>query len=275
MPTVKANKNLHKNTSPHAIKAIILAAGMGKRMQSMTKDLPKCLAIHFNGKTLLDIQLETLQSCGIQPTAIVRGYMANKINLPNIEYFENDDYADNNIMESLFYAKDALNGHVLVSYSDIWFDAHVVNRLCQSEKDITIAIDTDWKKSYEDRRDHPISEAESVVFDEHHNLRKIGKIAMQETVNAEFIGMMKLTPKGCGLLTQHYLSAKKTFSGKSFQNSPLFHQAYLTDLLQEMVDQGVSIYCQNVGNRWREIDTVEDFKKCSQLFGRQKNGPTL
>ena len=194
-----------------SLKAIILAAGAGKRLRAITRDLPKCMAIHFTGKTLLEIQLETLRSCGVRSIAIVRGYMSHKINFPNIEYFENKDYANNNIMESLFYAREALHGDVLVSYSDIWFDAEVVKKLCRKNHDITLAVDTDWKTTYAGRKNHPLSEAECVVFDQHQSLQKIGKIAAQEAVAGEFIGMMKLTPNGCELLTQHYLAAKKTY----------------------------------------------------------------
>lgn len=257
------------------LRAIILAAGMGKRMKNMTRDLPKCLAIQVKGKSLLNIQLETFRACGIQDMALVRGYMAEKINLPNIEYFENRDYRNNNIMESLFYARAALTGNVIVSYSDIWFESDVVKKLCKRTEDIVIAIDTDWKTSYVGRTEHPVSEAESVVCDEGSHLLKIGKIADPGNVTGEFIGMMKLTETGCTLLKEHYDRAKQTYAGRPFQRAETFRNAYLTDLLQEMVDQGVPIHCENIGNKWREIDTLEDFKNVVNFLGGNPNEPTL
>ena len=55
------------------MKAIILAAGKGKRMGFKTNNKPKCL-VRFNGKPIIDYILETLNICGIDDIIIVNGY---------------------------------------------------------------------------------------------------------------------------------------------------------------------------------------------------------
>ena len=252
------------------MKTIIVAAGRGSRMRYMTDALPKCMAVVLRGKTLLETQLETLRACGIVEIALVRGYQAEKINLSGIRYYENRDYRNNNILESLFCAEPELDGDTLFSYSDIWYEADVVKRLCESRHDIAIGVDIDWKDGYVGRNEHPINEAENVVFDSGHNVIKIGKIGAEgKDVDGEFIGMMKLTRYGCETLKQHYHKAKKLFEGKPFQRASVFKKAYLTDLLQDMADQGVAIHCEIVGHAWKEIDTVEDFKNAVERFEKK------
>jgi len=83
-------------------------------------------ALVFGGKTLLQTQIDTLRSCGITDISVVRGYRGDKICYPGIKYYENPDYEDNNILESIMKAKDELSGDVIVSYADIWYEADVL-----------------------------------------------------------------------------------------------------------------------------------------------------
>ena len=251
-------------------KAIILAAGMGTRLRPMTQDLPKCMAIVLNGKTLLETQMETLQSCGIREIAVVRGYKAEKIIPPGIRYHSNPQYQTTNILHSLFAAEQELDGEVLVSYSDIWYEEAVVKRLLRCEKEIALGVDIDWKEYYLGRKEHPIEEAENVIFNSSNEVLKIGKIgAGKEEVHGEFIGMMKLTRRGCEILKRHYHQAKQLYDGKPFQRAQSFRQAYLTDLLQEMADLGVPVHCEIIGSGWKEIDTIEDFRKARAVFDKR------
>ena len=249
------------------MKAVILAAGMGKRMKHMTQELPKCLAIVLNGVTLLDTQLKALHAAGIRDISVVRGFCGDKIDVPGLKYYQNDAYENNNILESLFYAEKELDGDVVVSYSDIWYESDVVKRLCRCQKDVAIGVDIDWKDYYLGRKDHPITEAENVIFDSDNRVVKIGKIAAdREEVHGEFIGMMKLTRRGCEILKKHYHRAKQLYDGKAFQRAGVFQKAYLTDLLQDMADLGVPIHCEIIGSAWKEIDTIEDFEKAENAL---------
>ena len=55
------------------MKAIIIAAGRGKRMKGLTDNIPKCL-LKFNKKTLLETQLENFRNGGINDISVVVGY---------------------------------------------------------------------------------------------------------------------------------------------------------------------------------------------------------
>ncbi|MAV88156.1 MAG: hypothetical protein CMM67_07910 [Rhodospirillaceae bacterium] len=258
--------NIGENIVASNTSAIIIAAGLGSRMKSHTEDKPKCL-LEFGGKTLLERQLDVFRSEGIENISLVRGYKKEKINYEGITYFENDDYKENNILNSLFYGEEAIKGHVIVSYSDILFDRSVVARLLNSSYDISIVVDIDWRGYYVGRKDHPIEEAENVIFDADNSVLQIGKILTNKNdVHGEFIGMLGLSPRGAEIFKRHFHRAKEQYWDKPFKRAEKFQKAYITDMIQEMVDLGVPIHCVIIERGWKEIDTVEDYEKALQEF---------
>ena len=258
---VSINKN--------ATKVLIIAAGLGSRLKKHTENLPKCM-LDFGGKTLLERQLDAYRKCGIKDISLIRGYKKEKINYKGLKYFENTDYRNNNILNSIFYAEKVINGNIIISYSDILFEPIVVKRTLESDHDISVVVDIDWRGYYVGRKDHPITEAENVIFNSNNEVEKIGKINTdKEEVHGEFIGMIKLTNRGAKIFKQHYHRLKKIYWNKSFQRAKTFQKAYLTDMIQELVDIGVKVHCIIIESGWKEIDTVEDYKKALLGFKRK------
>lgn len=251
---------LKKMITSKNYKAIIIAAGLGSRLGNLTKEIPKCM-LELNGKNLLQRQLDAFSINGIKDVSVIRGYLKEKINLTGIKYYENNDFKNNNILNSLFYAEKELNGNVIVSYSDIIFSPKIVERLLEANADISIVVDVDWRGSYTNRKDHPIEEAENVIFDANHSVVDIGKIMTNRgDVHGEFIGMMKFTPKGAEIFKRHFHRAKQLFWNKPFQKAKKFQNAYVTDILKDMADLGVPIHSVIIEQGWKEIDTIEDYK---------------
>ena len=242
-------------------KSLIVAAGLGSRLKDHTENTPKCM-LDFGGKTLLQRQLSSYKKCGIDDISLVRGYKKNKIDYKDIKYFDNDDFKNNNILNSIFYAEEEINGNIIISYSDILFEPFVVQRALDSDHDISVVVDIDWRDYYIDRKEHPLTEAENVIFNSNNEVVKIGKIASEkEEVHGEFIGMIKLNHRGCEIFKQNFHRVKKFFWNKPFQRAKVFQKAYLTDMIQELVDIGVKVHCVIIERGWKEIDTVEDYKK--------------
>ena len=52
----------------------------------------------------------------------------------------------------------------------------MVQRTLDSDHDISVTVDIDWRGYYVGRKDHPISEAENVIFNSNNEVQKIGKI---------------------------------------------------------------------------------------------------
>ncbi len=250
------------------IKAIITAAGLGSRLKGYTEELPKCM-LKVGERTILQRQINTFKQNGVDDVHIVRGYKKEMINYPDIHYHDNDDYKSTNVLGSLLCAKDALEGDVLISYSDILFANHVVERVLQSQHDISVVVDIDWRETYKGRSEHPPSEAENVIFDANNQVVKIGQVIANEMdVHGEFIGMLKLSPRGCEIFKLHYDRAQALFLGKPFQRAKTFEKAYVADLLQDMIDLGVPVHCIIIERGWKEIDTEQDYENALEEFQR-------
>jgi len=261
----KIENSLNKNNN----KALIIAAGLGSRLKKHTENLPKCM-LDFGGKTLLQRQLDSYKKCGIKDISLIKGYKKEKINYKGIKYFENTDYKNNNILNSIFYAEKVINGNIIISYSDILFDSSVVERTLDTDHDISVVVDIDWRGYYVGRKEHPISEAENVIFNSNNEVEKIGKINTgKEEVHGEFIGMIKLSNRGTEIFKEHFHRLKKIYWNKPFQRAKIFQKAYLTDFIQELVDIGIKVHCVIIESGWKEIDTVEDYKKALIGFNKK------
>jgi len=254
-------EKIEKSINENKTKCLIVAAGLGSRLKGHTEHSPKCM-LDFGGKTLLQRQLSSYKNNGIEDISLIRGYKKNKIIYKGIKYFDNKDYKNNNILNSIFYGEDVINGNVIISYSDILFEPFVVKRAMETDHDISVIVDVDWRDYYIGRKDHPLSEAENVIFNSNNEVIKIGKISSdKEEVHGEFIGMIKLNHRGCEILKQNFHRVKKLYWNKPFQRAKIFQKAYLTDMIQELVDIGIKVHCVIIERGWKEIDTVEDYKK--------------
>jgi len=247
------------------LKAIIIAAGMSSRLMELTDDKPKCM-IEINGKTILQRQIEIFHQCGITDITIVRGYKKEKINYTGVKYVYNVNYRRNNILESLMYAESEMNDEFICSYSDILFDKSVLEKLLKSKEDFSMVVDTDWIKNYENRFQHPIEEAEKIVV-EKERVTKIGKNVNANEAYGEFIGLAKFSKKGAEILKREYVQVKKHFGQNSpFHESLTLEKAYLTDMIQELVDKGHNISNVDIKDGWMELDTQEVFKKAEGRY---------
>ena len=260
---------IENSISKKKTKALIIAAGLGSRLKDHTENLPKCM-LDFGGQTLLQRQLNAYKKNEINDISLIRGYKKEKINYKGIKYFENKDFKNNNILNSIFYAEKIINGNIIISYSDILFEPSVVERLQKSDHDISVVVDIDWRGYYVGRKDHPISEAENVIFNSNNEVEKIGKINTgNEEVHGEFIGMIKLTSRGTEIFKHHFHRLKKIYWNKPFQRAKVFQKAYLTDFIQELVDIGIKVHCVIIESGWKEIDTVEDYQKALIGFNKK------
>jgi len=253
------------------MKAIIIAAGPSTRLRPFTDYKPKCL-LEIEGKTILDRTLEAFYSCGINDIVIIRGYQKETINLPNIRYYDNDDYYNNNILESLFYAEKEMDDEFFFTYSDILYSKEVVQKLLDSPYDFTLVVDTAWRKRYKGRTKHPTDEAELVLVKDG-KITHLSKFFNPDVAYGEFIGLGKISKKGAEIFTRNYNRAKynKTckFEGR-FHDATTIQKAYLTDMLEELIVRGYSIYSVDIKEGWVELDTDQDLEYAKQLIREGK-----
>ena len=248
--------------------AVVIAAGLGSRLLPLTVEMPKCM-LPVRDKPLLHWALQTFRDVGVTRSVVIGGYKAERLEIPqDATLVMNHAFARNNVLHSFAQGRamvDDAEG-ALISYSDIIFTRSVVERLLQSEgREISVAVDRDWAPRYEGRQAHPLAEAEGARFDERGRLRQIGKGLLRPDSPpdewGEFIGMMKMSQRGL----ERFWSAfddvdARTGEDEPFQGAQAWRKAYLTDMLQELVDRGVEVHCTLIESGWLEIDTREDYE---------------
>jgi choline kinase len=157
-------------------------------------------------------------------------------------------------------AANELVEDVIISYSDIFYNAATVAGLLANECDIRISVDFQWRKNYVGRTEHPESEAEKVVVENGH-VTKIGKHLHGDIASGEFIGLCFLKREIAVNMVECYKTFLKNDNGGSFFNAQSIHTAYLTDMLTALIDTGVKVKPVPVSGLWAEIDTEQDFIK--------------
>lgn len=255
------------------MKGIIIAAGASKRLRPLTENLPKCM-LNINGKPIIQNTMDLFINNDIKDISVIKGWQKEKINFPNITYFENTDFLNNNVLHSLMFSRAKMeeaiktNEEIVITYSDIWYNDSVVKKLLQDKHDIVAVVDTDWQDYYDERTHHPISEAENVILDEKERILKLGKHIFTDNIakesQGEFIGLWKFSPKGIKIFLKHFDRLNKNFGMKEpFQNAKEWQKSYITDIFQEMIDKKEEIYAVLIQKNWKEFDTVQDYERAN------------
>ena len=248
--------------------AIILAAGMSSRLRPITSDKPKCMLKLFN-ETLLERQIKIFRNYNINNITIVTGYRSEVIDISNVNYVKNENYETTNINESLFCALEPSNGPVLVTYSDIVFEQKIIQQMLEITDGIRLAVNLNWKKYYKNRTMHPLSEAENVLVENGRilQIRKNISKSLENQQVGEFLGLMMLSSEHVKILLERYSYLKKNHVG-AFHNSSSLSNAYITDMLQEIINCGVTVNPIFTEGKWCEIDTPEDLKNAEKSINK-------
>ncbi len=249
------------------MKAIILAAGQGTRLKKYTENLPKGM-LEFRGKTLIERQIETYRECGIKDIVIVTGYAADKIKYAGVKYYHNYRFADTNMVESLMAAKEEFDEDVIVSYSDIIFEKRLLEGMMRSDEDFACAVDDNWKDYWQFRYGRIDFDTESLVIDSEGNIKELGlENSPMERIDARYIGLLKFSKKGLERIIQIMNRAYKKFEARPWQQSgKTVRKAYMTDLLNAIIESGGKVRAVRFENGWLEFDTNEDYEKFNNII---------
>jgi choline kinase len=255
-------------------KVIIVAAGRGRRLGPETEDIPKCM-VRVAGQPILHWQLRAFAAAGLSDIVMVRGYLGDRIDggRAALRFVDNPDWARNNILASLLCAAHELPEGFFFSYCDIVYTPGVVARLCASARDsapVSLIIDRRWADAYQGRTLHPVSEAElGRTEGQGDDLRvvRVGKGAVpREDAVGEFIGLAHFSAAGAAALRAVWDKALAAGGWEApFGLAPRLRQAYLTDALNAMAEQGIRLRPVFIDGQWREIDTPQDLAAAQKI----------
>jgi L-glutamine-phosphate cytidylyltransferase len=238
------------------MQAIILAAGEGSRLRPYTNDRPKCL-VEVDGTSLLDRQLAVLHRCGISDLTLIKGYLADSFDRVDVRTFLNPRFAETNMVWTLFCARKILRGELIIAYGDIVYSRHVLETLLKAKNDFSIVIDRKWEAYWWERNEDPLTDAETLRLSDDGLITEIGKKPdTLAAIQGQYIGLMKFSAAGVARIRETFDRAceRGDLGGKPPEN------AYMTDLLQTLIDEGESLHPVFIDGEWVEVDTASDLE---------------
>lgn len=231
-------------------KAIILGAGLGTRLATLTEKKPKSL-LRINDKTILKHQIECLNKAGIEDITMIIGHMADKIkqfceeNSLNIDFVFNPNYSETNNLYSLHLAKSHFEGGFISLNSDVMFEKTGLDKLVNSIGEINLLVEPkDCSKE-----DMKVSLRKGKKID------KVSKNLDRREVYGEFTGMAKFSAKSIDRLKEII----RNIPSNRLENM------FLGSAFQVMSEKGLNVSAVDIDFNWKDIDNPEDLEEARKF----------
>jgi len=241
--------------------AVILAAGMARRMQPLSNSIPKTL-LKVGGKTIIQNIVDNLLICNVSNITVVTGYKSEELisylkgNYPKVKFsfVKNDQFENTNNIVSMHLALEQveINGDLLIIESDLVFDPALLDKIIKSPFENAALVD-----KYKPGLDGTV-----VSIDE----SMITGVIPPHLQGADFSFKDKYK-------TLNIYKFSKTFAAGSFKDLLRFYAKTIHQSYYELI-LGVIIYLRTevvhavfVENEiWAEIDDPNDLRAAKYLF---------
>ena len=231
--------------------AIILAAGVGKRLAAVTRHRPKCL-IEFGGRSLLDRYVDGLRQAGIHRIAIVVGHKQELIRAAmerhrdvTVGYIENHQYQRGSLYSLWLAGKADIADDFLIMDADVLCPASFITRLVRSPHLNALLVDETVRQASEERM--------AVI----HGGRVVALTKKPEgpyDLIGEGVGFLKVTYGGIGAIM--------------FAMEPYVKRGELDLEYEDTWEpffQAVTVGYEKIGGQpWIEIDFPEDIERAER-----------
>lgn len=225
------------------MKAILLAAGRGTRISRMVEPIPKC-TLPINDKPLIRITAELLLNVNIE-IVVCTGYKNEHIHKAlkglTIQYYENPFYDITNSIASLWFAKDALEGDVIIINADVFFSNEILRRILEDKNEAVMAIDTGRTLS----GDYFFSTTDNGC------IKKYGKDLPLTERSCEYVGIAKVSKK----FLPDFLDRMNLLIYN--QKHHMWWEDILYSFSQERDINTIDVR----GEFWSEIDYFDDYER--------------
>ena len=243
------------------MQAIILAAGMGKRLKELTKDCTKCM-VKVNGVTLIERMLAQLDQLNLSGIVIVIGYQGDKlveyikslsVKTP-ITYVRNDIYYKTNNIYSLYLARNyLLQEDTLLLESDLIFEDAVLQRILKDPYPSLALV-----AKYESWMDGTV-----VTLDDDRNITNfLTKKQFKYSDIKDYYKTVNIYKFSKEFSTTHYVPFLEAYT-KALGNNEYYEQVLKVIALLEKPEIKASILDAEA---WYEIDDVQDLDIAESIF---------
>ena len=233
------------------MKAIIMAAGIGKRLHALNINKPKCL-INVGSTTLIRRSVNLLVSKGISDITVIVGYKAdlirNELN-NDVVYYENPDFQTNNSIKSLWYAKDLLEDDVLLLNGDLYYEQGILDYAINQTNPVVMLADSTR-----------IDNADYRFGFSGNQINQFGKHLTNQETDGEYVGIVRIDK--CFINTFKQTLDEMITSGKS--------NIWWEDVLYSFIEKQIPInYFDVAGTYWSEVDTLQDYNNLQNWITNQ------
>ena len=233
-----------------ASRAVILAAGNGKRMGRLTVDRPKTM-LDVDGRALIDRELDALAACGVFDVTIVVGYQHERLRDhlgSRVRFIENARYKETNSLYSLWLARETLEDGAVVMNSDILVSQPLMAKLIDAPVEDAVLVDTHGTLAEEEMK---VKIWQGFAIDFSKELAPLD-------ADGENVGILKFGPRGGRRLVEH-LDAL-IVAGEVNAWAPRAFKA----VAQEWPLRAIA----TDGLPWTEIDFPEDLERARQMVAQ-------
>ena len=243
--------NLYSNK----IIPIILAAGRGSRMGSLTKKNPKSFVKIYKNKRLIDNIIENFEKLGFNNKIIITGYKSEQFNqFRKLKKIKNDKWKTTNIFGSLICADKILSKYqCIISYADIYYEKKAIEILKNSKikKGIVILSYQNWRQYWKERFKKPLTDLETFKTNSKNQLVEIGsKTNSYQNIKGQYMGVFKIDP-----------DSWKKIKINLFRDIKNLNKIDITALFKLIIKKKIcKIYVKNYKKKWFEIDNAKDYK---------------
>ncbi|MFI5224576.1 MAG: NTP transferase domain-containing protein, partial [Nitrospirales bacterium] len=183
---------------------IVLAASRGDELGELTEQQPKTM-VNIQGAPILSHIVDAYNAVGIKDIVVVRGYKREAVNLPNLTYVDNEDFAETGELDSLLKALRSRKGpakYTIVSYGDVLFNKYIPQSLCQEIDDCVIFVDSNWQEQTSYTRLGGFTECtipnSRKAFNAKIYLKQLGNTIPKESIHGVWMGFLKVSPSAAG-----------------------------------------------------------------------------
>ena len=242
--------------------AIVLAAGRGHELGELTEHQPKTM-VKIQGAPILARIVDAYNAVGVKDIVVVRGYKKETVNLPNLTYVDNDDYADTGELASLLKGLQSRKDRAqqtLISYGDVLFNTYIPQSLCQEADDCVIFLDSNWREQTSYARLGGFAECtvpnSRKAFNAKVYLKHLGDEIPEASTHGVWMGFLKVSPAAATLITAVITELLA---------QPGNRKATIPHLIQELLKRGQPIRVLYTVGHWLDINSLEDVVQAGEF----------
>ncbi|MBK8959907.1 MAG: phosphoenolpyruvate mutase [Proteobacteria bacterium] len=248
-------------------RAVILAASRGEGLDDLTRERPKVM-LPVNGKPLLKRLVERCRKQQVDSVTVVAGYKAEHIDVGGIDIVHNPRYADSGELASLACARPIFRDDMVVMYGDLIFRSYVLRGLMESDRDLTVVVDSQYSVASSGGSGKPDYAYCSVPDDrslwgQDVLLERISSLAesCDGPAHGRWIGMLRTRARGREWL-ENALDA--------LAEREDFDSLDMGDLLNHIVARGHAVRVIYIHGHWLDVNSLRDLEQAGRFTAGQR-----